>query len=142
MSDGSLTKDDLLDLVRSAEIGIHFVAADGFIRWANPADYEPLGYSAEEYIGHNITEFHADAHVIADILGRLSAGERLRDCEARLRCKDGATRPVLITSSVKFDDSRNFLHTRCFTVDAKRRRPEGASELQIEAQTTVMGKAL
>ena len=125
--------DDLLDFVDTAEIGLHWVAADGTIRWANPADYQPLGYSADEYIGHNIAEFHADAEAIEDILRRLSSGQTLRDHEARLRCKDGSTRKVLITSSVKFDAAKNFLHTRCFTVDATRRRPAGEAELRIEA---------
>lgn len=133
MSADPRSKEDLVDFVDTAEIGLHWVAADGTIKWANPADYEPLGYSAEEYIGHNITEFHADAEVIEEILQRLSSGQRLRDQEARLRCKDGSTRSVLITSSVKFDEANNFLHTRCFTVDASRRRPEGAAELRIEA---------
>lgn len=125
--------EDLLDFVYTAEIGLHWVTADGTIQWANPADYEPLGYSAEEYIGHNITEFHADAAVIDDMLRRLASGERLRDREARLRCKDGSTRKVLITSSVKFDEAKNFLHSRCFTIDARTRRPEGAAEFQIES---------
>lgn len=133
MSGSAPSAEDLLDFIETAEIGLHWVTADGTIRWANPADYEPLGYSAEEYIGHSITEFHADADVIADILHRLSSGQRLRDCEARLRCKDGGTRKVLITSSVKFDEAQNFLHTRCFTIDATKRRPEGSSEIRIEA---------
>lgn len=133
MSETILATADLRDFVETAEVGLHWVTADGTIRWANPADYEPLGYTAEEYVGHNITEFHADADVIDEILRRLSAGQKLRDFEARLLCKDGSTRKVLITSSVKFDDAKNFLHTRCFTVDATRRRPEGALELRIEA---------
>ena len=126
------TEQALLDFVDTASIGLHWVAADGTILWANPADYEPLGYSAEEYIGKNIVQFHADDHVIADILQRLLAGERLNDYAARLRCKDGSTREVRIASSVRFDETGGFLHTRCFTVDVSRRRPQG-SEIQVEA---------
>ena len=44
-------------------------APDGTILWANRADYELLGYAPDEYVGHSITEFHADADVIADMLG-------------------------------------------------------------------------
>ncbi len=133
MSNSFPSAEDLLDFVYTAEVGLHWVTADGTIRWANPADYERLGYFAEEYIGHNIAEFHADADVIEDILRRLSSGERLRDYQARLRCKDGSIRKVLITSSAKFDETKNFLHTRCFTIDATMRRPEGAAELRIES---------
>ena len=116
------TEKDLLDFVDTAAIGLHWVASDGTILWANPADYEPLGYSEEEYIGRNIVDFHADADTISDILRRLSAGERLQNYTARLRCKDGSTREVMITSSVRFDETGAFLHTRCFTVDMSRVR--------------------
>jgi PAS domain S-box-containing protein len=126
------TPQDLLDFVDTAGIGLHWIAPDGTIIWANPADYQPLGYAGQEYIGHDIREFHADGHVIADILNRLSHGERLQNYEARLRCKDGSTRKVLITSSARCSDAGEFLHTRCFTVDISDRRPEGI-ELQLEA---------
>ena len=132
--DGSdRTEENLRDFVDTAAIGLHWVAGDGTILWANPADYEPLGYSVAEYVGHNITEFHADDEVIADILRRLTAGERLHDYAAELRCKDGTTRKVLITSSVKFSESGEFLHTRCFTVDVTGPRSEGAPDGRVEA---------
>jgi PAS domain S-box-containing protein len=126
------TQRDLVDFVDTAGVGLHWVASDGTILWANPADYEPLGYSEAEYIGHSIVDFHADADTITDILRRLSGGERLQNYEARLRCKDGSTRNVLIASSVRYGDAGEFLHTRCFTVDVSNRRPEGI-QLQIEA---------
>ncbi|CAN5241353.1 hypothetical protein BH24PSE2_BH24PSE2_18580 [soil metagenome] len=112
-----IEQDCLVDFVTTAAMGLHWVAADGTILWANPADYEPLGYEAHEYIGHNITEFHAEPPVIEDILARLTRGDRLHEYEARLRCKDGSTRIVHITSSVLFNDKGEFVHTRCFTRD-------------------------
>lgn len=124
------TTEDLLDFVDTAAIGLHWVASDGTILWANPSDYEPLGYSEDEYIGHNIVEFHADQAAISDILRRLTVGERLRDYEARLLCKDGSARKVLITSSVKFDEAGEFVHIRCFTIDVTDRKLEG---LRVEA---------
>lgn len=125
-----MTQEQLLvDFVNTAGIGLHWVGADGTILWANAADYEPLGYTADEFIGHNIVEFHADAHVIEDILLRLASGERLKDYEARLRCKDGSTRSVLINSSVLFDEQGRFIHTRCFTHDiTDRKRLDEAKE--------------
>ena len=106
----------LEDFFENGNVGLHLVAKDGTIVRANRADYEPLGYSADEYIGHHITEFHADAHVIDDILARLSRGERLDKYPARLRAKDGSIRHVQISSSVCFREGE-FLNTRCFTVD-------------------------
>ncbi len=132
MTEVCRTEKDLLDFVDSAALGLHWVGADGTILWANPADYEPLGYTEDDYIGHNIVEFHADDQTIQDILRRLTAGERLNNYEARLKCKNGSTRKVLITSSVRFNETGEFLHTRCFTVDVSNKRPEGM-EIQVEA---------
>ena len=119
----------LLDFVETAGVGLHWVGRDGTILWANRADYEPLGYEADDYIGHNITEFHVNVDTISDILRRLVSGERLRDYEAALRCKDGSTRSVIINSSVLFDEQGNFVHTRCFTHDVtERKRIDQAKE--------------
>ena len=107
---------DLEDFFENGTVGLHLVAGDGTIVRANRADYLPLGYTAEEYIGQPISKFHADEHVIADILQRLSAGERLDKYPARLRAKDGSVRHVLISSSVCFRDGE-FVNTRCFTLD-------------------------
>jgi PAS domain S-box-containing protein len=76
----------------------------------------PLGYTEEEYVGHSITEFHADAPVIADILERLLGGKSLYNYKARLLCKDGSIMNVLIASSGLFDKANGFIHTRCFTI--------------------------
>jgi PAS domain S-box-containing protein len=97
-------------------VGLHWVDGEATILWANKADYEPLGYTKDEYVGHKITEFHADEDVISDILQRLLGGESLYNYKARLLCKDGSTKSVLIASSGLFDDADNFVHTRCFTI--------------------------
>jgi PAS domain S-box-containing protein len=110
------TTDPLDDFFENATVGLHLVAADGTIVRANRADFEPLGYSAEEYVGRNIAEFHADREAIDDILSRLSRGEALDKYRARLRAKDGSLRHVEISSSVNFCDGK-FLNTRCFTID-------------------------
>jgi PAS domain S-box-containing protein len=107
---------DLEDFFENGTIGLHLVGSDGTILRANPADYAPLGYTAEEYVGHSITEFHADAEVIADILAKLTAGEKLDKYPARLKAKNGSLRHVLISSSVCFRDGA-FVNTRCFTLD-------------------------
>lgn len=110
------TKEFMLDYLDNAVVGLHWVDGTGTIIWANKADYEPLGYSEDEYLGHNITEFHADAAVINDILERLLGGQSLYNYKARLLRKDGSTESVLIASSGLFDGAKNFLHTRCFTI--------------------------
>jgi PAS domain S-box-containing protein len=107
---------ELADFLENAVEGLHKVGPDGVILWANQAELNLLGYSADEYIGHPIAKFHADAGVIASILDRLSRGETLYDFPARLRCKDGSVKHVLIHSNVLWEDGK-FVHTRCFTRD-------------------------
>jgi PAS domain S-box-containing protein len=111
---------ELTDFFENASVGLHWVGPDGTVLWANQAELDLLGYERDEYIGHHIAEFHADAPVIQDILRRLQAGETLRDCEARLRSKTGEIRHVLINSNVLWDGDR-FVHTRCFTRDITER---------------------
>src|SRR5579883_2022766 len=106
----------LRDFVETSTIGLHWVGEDGTILRANQAELDLLGYTREEYVGRHIAEFHADEVVIGDILRCLQAGEKLRDRPARMRCKDGAAKDVLIDSSVMWEDGR-FVHTRCFTRD-------------------------
>jgi len=107
---------ELADFFENATEGLHKVGTDGTILWANKAAYSLLGYTAEEYIGHPVTEFHADEDVIADILQRLQRGESLINFPARLRCKNGAVKHVQINSNGCFKDGK-FLYTRCFTRD-------------------------
>jgi PAS domain S-box-containing protein len=113
---------ELQDYFENAVVGLHWVGPDGRIIWANRAEMDSLGYTPEEYIGHHIGEFHADPDVIDDILQRLGNNEKLHSYEARLRCKDGSLKHVLISSSVLWDEKGRFVHTRCFTVDVTARR--------------------
>ena len=112
---------ELVDFFENATVGLHWVGPDGIILRANQAELDMLGYSREEYIGRPVSDFHADEDVICDILQRLQAGEQLHEYPARLRCKDGSIRDVLIDSSVMFRNG-GFVHTRCFTRDVTERR--------------------
>ena len=113
---------ELEDFFENAVVGLHWVGPDGKIIWANKAEMDSLGYTAEEYIGHHISEFHADEDIIGDIMQRLGRNEKLHGYEACLRCKDGTIKHVLISSSVLWDESGRFVHTRCFTVDVTARK--------------------
>ncbi len=117
---------ELADFFDNATVGLHWVGPDGTILRANRAEFDLLGYSEQEYVGRNIAEFHADEPVVRDILDRLRAGEPLQDYPARMRCKDGSIRDVLIHSSALFEEGR-FVHSRCFTRDiTDRKRAEQA----------------
>jgi PAS domain S-box-containing protein len=111
---------DFEDFFENASMGLHWVAGDGTILRANRTELQMLGYEPDEYVGHNIAEFHADPEAIRDILERLGRGETLLDYEAQMRCKDGSLRHVLINSNVRFREGR-FVHTRCLTRDVTER---------------------
>src|SRR5881275_1171966 len=91
-------EQDLQDFFDNASLGLHSVGPDGVILWVNQAELDMLGYTRDEYVGRPISDFHADAPTIEDILHRLKGRETLRNYEARLRCKDGSIRHVLISS--------------------------------------------
>ena len=108
---------DFGDFFDNAAMPLHVVGHDGTILSANQAELDLLGYAREEYVGRNIAEFHVDEPGIRVLLARLGSGDTVRDYEARLRCRDGSIKHVLITSNVRFDAGRRFVNTRCFTRD-------------------------
>lgn len=113
--------DALEDFFENGALALHLVGPDGTILRANKAELQLLGYAAEEYVGRNISEFHADQARVCDILERLSRGERLDQYPARLRTKSGSAKDVLVSSSVNFRNGE-FINTRCFTVDVTAQR--------------------
>jgi PAS domain S-box-containing protein len=121
---------ELADFVENAAEGLHRVGGDGTILWANRAELEMLGYGYDDYVGRHIAEFHVDAPVIDSILATLTCGGTLRDQPARLRCRDGSIKHVLINSNGCFEDGK-LLYTRCFTRDATDRVARQRAEEQL-----------
>jgi PAS domain S-box-containing protein len=117
----SQREQELTDFVENAPVGLHWVGGDGTLLWSNQAELDLLGYTREEYVGHNIAEFHTERPIIEDMLERLTKREILQNYEARLRCKDGSIKYVLINSNVRWKDGE-FIHTRCFTRDITERK--------------------
>jgi len=113
-------EDDLVDFLENAVVGLHRVGPGGTILWANRAELDMLGYAPQEYVGRNIADFHADPAALERIMDQLETGVSLRDVPARLRCKDGSIRHVLISSNALIRDGK-LVHTRCFTRDVSDR---------------------
>src|SRR5262249_29511685 len=110
------TEREMADHLDNGVVGLHWVAADGTILWANRADYEPLGYTREEWVGHHAAEVHADHAAPGDMWPRRVNVATSYNQPTRVRHKNGSLQNVLISSSVLFDDAGNFVHTGCFTV--------------------------
>jgi PAS domain S-box-containing protein len=135
------SQEELADFFENATVGLHWVGPDGTILQVNRAELDMLGYERDEYVGHDIAEFHADQEVIEDILRHLSRRETLVDYPARLRAKDGSIRHVLINSNVLWEDDR-FIHTRCFTSDiTEAKRVEDERNQLLVLEQTARSKA-
>ena len=126
------SEQDLRDFFDNATVGLHCVGPDGIILRANQTELDMLGYERDEYVGRHIAEFHADTDVINGILQCLAAGEALYEHPARLRCKDGSIRDVLINSNVLWENGK-FIHTRCFTRDITERKQADESRARLAA---------
>jgi PAS domain S-box-containing protein len=126
------SEQELADFFGNATVGLHSAGPDGTILRANQAELTMLGYAADEYIGHHVAEFHVDGCIIEGILRRLRAGENVRDCEARMRCRDGSVKHVLIDASALWEDGR-LVHTRCFTRDITEQKRAEETRLRLAA---------
>jgi PAS domain S-box-containing protein len=129
------SQEELADFFENATVGLHWVGRDGTILRANRAELDLLGYERNEYVGHNINEFHVDQNAMKGLLRHLSQRETVVDYPAMLRAKDGSIKHVLINSNVMWEGER-FIHTRCFTrdiTDAKRIEDE-RNQLLIREQ--------
>ncbi len=142
----SRREQELADFLDNAVEGIHKVGPDGTILWANKAELELLGYRPEEYVGHHVAEFHVDTEVVEGMLGMLLAGETLLNYPARLRCKNGFIKDVLVHSNACFEDGK-LVHTRCFTRDITERNLASIVQHRLAAivefsNDAIIGKTL
>jgi PAS domain S-box-containing protein len=127
------SEQELSDFFDNANVGMHQVGSDGIIVRANRAELEMLGYAREEYVGHPIAEFHEEREVAGDVLRRLTGGENLVAYPARMRCKDGSLKEVLINSSAAWDEHGRLLYTRCFTLDVTARNRAAQAQQLLAA---------
>jgi PAS domain S-box-containing protein len=124
----------IADFIETATIGLHWISQEGVIIWANQCELNMLGYSENEYVGHHISEFHLDRPVIDEMLARLRRAEKLINCAARMKSKDGSVRHVLINSCARFENGV-FKNTQCFTRDVTELRlAEEQRNLLLESE--------
>lgn len=111
---------DYEDFFDNVAVPLHWVGPDGCILRVNQAELDMLGYAREDLIGRHIASVHVDQHVIMEMLAALSRGDKVHERSAKMRCKDGSVRDVLISSNALFEDG-HFVHTRCVTIDITER---------------------
>jgi PAS domain S-box-containing protein len=124
------TQRELEDFFENSVLAVHWAAPDGTLLRVNRAELDLLGYPSHDYVGHNIAEFHVDPDVVADLMGRLAAGESVHNCPARLRARDGSIRYVMISANGRWEDGR-FVQARCFTRDVTELRLAEEERLRL-----------
>lgn len=112
----SRSQSDLAAFFDNPVVGLHSVDGSGRIVRINQTELQMLGYPRDEVLGKHISEFHADKDIAVDLMMRLSNNEVIRDYRARMICKDGSVKHVLIDSDAVMVDGK-FAYTRCFTRD-------------------------
>ena len=129
------SEQELADFFENAPVALKWTGPDGYILRVNQAELDLLGYTHEEYVGHHIAGFHSDQEVVNEILQRLARHETVDNYEARLRCKDGSIKHVLISSNVLWRTGK-FVHTRWFTRDIteRKRSEDERAKLVVELQ--------
>jgi PAS domain S-box-containing protein len=136
-----LREAELRDFLENAVIGMHWLAPDGTILWANRAELALLDYQPEQYIGRQFSEFIEDPVVAADMLNRLRACENLRDCELRLRSSDGSLRWVRIDANPWLHNGE-LLHTRSFVLDITGKKQADEAQMKLAAIVESSGDAI
>lgn len=114
-------KNELADFFDNFTVGLHWVGTDGIVKQANQATLDMLGYTRDEFVGSHIEDCYVEQEVVRDILQKLSTGEELRDYEVRLKCKDGSTRHVLISTSGYYEGGE-YVHGWYITIDITRNK--------------------
>src|SRR5688572_7398954 len=111
----------LTDFMEHATMGLHWLAEDGTVIWANKSACELLGHPANRYVGRKFHEFLEDPKEAEDILRRLGGRERIKNYEVRLRTRDGAVKNVMVDATVFWQEGQ-FVHARCFLRDITARK--------------------
>ena len=124
---------ELADFLENALEGVEQVGANQKILWANKAVLKLLGYSAEEYVSHNLADFYLDRNVFDRFWQKLMRGEEIYDFPAQLKCRDGSLRDVLIRSNPVWERGK-LVYTRSFVRDVTEQKRVEQALRESEAQ--------
>jgi PAS domain S-box-containing protein len=107
---------ELADFLENALEGAQQTGPDRTILWANRALLSLLGYTAAEYVGHDLRDFFDDRAAFDRFWNALTAGEEIYNCAVELKCHNGSVKHVLIHSNALWEEGR-LVHTRTFIHD-------------------------
>jgi PAS domain S-box-containing protein len=132
---------ELAHFVETATIGLHWIGPDGVVQWANEAQMQMLGCGRAQFVGHHIAEFHVTPEIISEMLSSLHRGEKIRDCEAKMKCADGSIKTLLVDATVFYDEGR-FIHAQCVTRDITEQKKAVAAVRESERRFRALANAV
>lgn len=117
--DGScLTGEQLPEVLElffhHAPAGIHLLAEDGSVAYANEFDISLVGRddNPETFLGHHVRQIYQDQLVVEDFMGRWGEDAPIINFRANFIRADGMVQPVLIYSTANAEGGA-FGNTRC-----------------------------
>ncbi|HZE96884.1 MAG TPA: PAS domain S-box protein [Planctomycetota bacterium] len=140
VTDRIRTGRQLEDYFENAPVGSHWLGPDGTLLRVNRAELRLLGYPMEEFVGRPLHDFHADPSTAENLLVRLRAGETIRDFPARMRCRDGSFKDVLIDANALVEEGR-FIHSRGFLRDVTEQREAELRQSVNHEVTRILAEA-
>ncbi len=117
----SEARQELIDFMETATVGLYWLDKSGLVLWANPAEYRLLGYTRDEYVGQLFSKFYVNTKLANGLLERMNRGEALDSVEVPLLAKNGDIKQLLI-SSQPFYKKGELIHTRCFSRDITKQK--------------------
>ncbi|GAB7079268.1 PAS domain S-box protein [Megalodesulfovibrio paquesii] len=123
-------------LFEYAPMGYQSLDEAGNLLEVNATWLATLGYSAEEVLGRNFSEFlHPDwkAHFQENFPRFKALGEVL-GVEFEMRCKDGSYLPVAFNGRIRRDATGNFVQTHCIFENLSHSRHAEAALRESEAR--------
>jgi PAS domain S-box-containing protein len=127
-----LREAELRDFLENAAVGMHWLAGDGTIVWANRTLLSLLGLQPQQYVGHNFAEFCERPSELDEMLRLLKSGENVRSAEFQLRSSDGSMRWLRIDAN-PWQHNGEFLHARCFLTDLSGEKRTDEAQMKLAA---------
>jgi PAS domain S-box-containing protein len=138
---------EVRDLYENSPAGYHSLDADGRFAMINQTELNWLGYKREEVIGHSFQEFISEQSRIKfqENFSVFKKAGSVREIELDLVRKDGTYLPVMLSSSVLFNQQGNFIMSRSTVFDnTERKKAEQAlrkSRDELSAANAALEKA-
>jgi PAS domain S-box-containing protein len=116
---------ELLDLYNNAPCGYHSLDENGFFVLVNDTELRWLGYEREDIINKcKATELMTEESqkIFTLIFPQFKEKGYINNLELEFVRKNGSVLPVLLTATVIYDDSGNFLRSRSTLIDNTNRK--------------------